>query len=123
MVDITNLESKEKPKSIKTLLLLLFTYSTAYLLYTNVAVLLPNFCKERHEKFGSLGVGILFASYQGAFIIAAPLIGKYLHKFGRRNALFAAVMIIGLATAVFAGAGLIEGDWAWYFVSIGARLI
>ena len=51
------------------------------------------------------------------------MIGKYLHKFGRRNALFAAVMIIGLATGVFAAAGLIEGDWAWYSVSMCARLI
>ena len=123
MVDITNQNTKEKPKSLKTLYLLLFTYSTAYLLYTNVAVLLPNFCMDEHEVFGSFGVGILFASYQGAFIIAAPMIGKYLHRFGRRNALFAAVMVIGLATAVFAAAGLIKGDWAWYSVSMCARLI
>ena len=76
---------------------------------------------DYHMRFGSLDVGILFASYQATFLIAAPLIGKYLHKFGRRRALLASVMIISAATTVFAIAGLIEDDYGWYIVSIVAR--
>ena len=54
-------------------------------------------------------------------MIAAPLIGKYLHRFGRRSALLWSVIIIGTATAIFALAGLIDDDIKWYSLSIVAR--
>ena len=90
---------------MSTLYLLLIANGCGYLLYTNVAVLVPMFVLNNHPIFSSVAVGVLIASYQLSYISIAPFIGSNLASFGRRRAMKFAIYIVSAATAVFAIAG------------------
>ena len=106
---------------MKTLLALLACVCTANLLYLNVAALLPQYVALYYPGFSSFAVGVLFSSYQVAFIAVAPFIGNHLSSFGRRRALFVAIWVYAISTAIFATAGFFENGYAFYFVSLVAR--
>ena len=93
------------------------------LLYLNIATLLPQFVDDNFKDINSLEVGIMFAAYQIAFIIVAPLIGSKLDSIGRRNTLFIAIGMAALSTFVFGMASLISNAYGFYFVSTIARLV
>ena len=91
------------------------------MLYNNVAALLPPFAEEYHPDFSSFAIGALFASYQISLIFIAPYIGNNLCSFGRKRALLVSIVLLSVATFVFAGAGFINNDWGWYVTSFLAR--
>ena len=51
------------------------------------------------------------------------MVGQFLGKIGRKNAILGALCIMTLATAMFAVAGLIDDDNTFYVISFFARLI
>ena len=108
---------------IGTLIALLSVIFFAQLLYLNIATLLPQLVEVNYPTLNSLEVGIMFAAYQIAFIIFAPMVGDGLEGFGRRPALFCAIRLMTLSTFVFGSAAFIENVWGFYFVSLVARLI
>ena len=87
----------------------------------NISSLLPDYAEENHPKFSSLSIGILFSSYQVAFLIVAPILGDNLPKFGRRRAIFFGSFLISIATAIFACAALFTNDTWFFTISIIAR--
>ena len=56
------------------------------MLYLNVASLLPQFAESYHPKYNSLDIGILFSSYQIAFLIVANLRNEILFRTKVRDA-------------------------------------
>ena len=114
-------ESMEDNPSRVTLVALLSCVFTANLLYLNSVSLLPQYVADYYPQLNSLSVGILFSSYQIAFIIVAPFIGNHLASFGRRRALFAAIILYTIATTVFGSAGWIFNVYAFYGISFVAR--
>ena len=121
--DANSLASVVLQPGNRVLFSVLLMNGTAFLLYTNVCVLLPMYILEEHPVFNGLAVGILFASYQITFILFAPIIGRYLASFGRRRALVMCVATVSMASTVFALAGKIENDYVFYAVSLMARMI
>ena len=115
--------SGEAPRTKRRVLAAMLAANVvAQMLYLNVASLLPQFVDSYHRKFNSLDVGILFASYQIAFLIIAPIIGENLTKYGRRRALYTSVIIFTISTATYGAAGYISNDWGFYLVSLAARI-
>ena len=114
-------DSLEDNPSKATLIALLSCVFTANLLYLNSVSLLPQYVADYYPQLNSLSVGILFSSYQIAFIIVAPFIGNNLAKFGRRRALFSAVILYTIATSVFGTAGWFNDVYLFYGVSFVAR--
>ena len=49
------------------------------------------------------------------------MVGNYLHKFGRKRALFWSFLVITFSSFAFASAGWIEDDYGFYIVSLTAR--
>ena len=96
---------------------------SAQLLYLNIATLLPEFIEEKFPALDSLEVGIMFASYQIAFVLAAPLIGDKLQKFGRKRALYLSIVLFSFSTLIYAIAGFFKNVWIFFTVTIIARLI
>ena len=84
---------------------------------------MPTFIEEKHPSFNSLDVGILFSSYQIAALVTGPLAGNYIGKIGRKNCLVFAVFDMTIATVMFGVAGFVEGDTAFYALSMVARLL
>ena len=84
--------------------------------------LLPLYMEE-HFKFNSTMVGLLLASYQVSFSLSAPFIGSFLTKIGRRQAIITGLVVMSLATVMFALASATENPSLFYTISLTARLI
>ena len=102
---------------------MLATNVVAQMLYLNVASLVPLFFISDHPIFNSLTVGLLFATYQVAFITIAPLIGMKLESYGRRRAMFTSIWIFTLSTSLYASAGFIQSDNWFYALTVVARML
>ena len=89
----------------------------------NISTLVPQYVDENHKRISSLAVGIMFAAYQLTTLIVAPILGDYLPKIGLRKAILIGVIVIPIATCLFAMAALIDYDETFYAVSIIARCL
>ena len=121
-INSSSRESAQK-SGTSTLIALLSVVFFAQLLYLNIATLLPQFVEEHFPDLNSLEVGIMFAAYQIAFILCAPVVGDNLESMGRRSALFKGVGIMSLSTFVFGSAAFIKNMWGFYIISFIARLL
>jgi len=113
---------KEDTKLLVSLLMCSFIANT---LYMNVASLLPAFVDDHYaDTLNGFSVGCLMSIFPIGFLIAAPLLGANLEKFGRKNTVIAGVLMMTVATLIF-GCASYFGDnvWAFYFVSMFARLV
>ena len=89
----------------------------------NISTLVPTYVDENHKKISSLAVGIMFAAYQLTTLIVAPVLGDNLPRIGRRKAILIGVLVIPVATTLFALAALIDYDETFYAVSLIARCL
>lgn len=91
-------------------------------LYMNVASLLPAFVEENFkDTINATYVGILMSAFPIGFLIAAPLIGNYMERVGRKNILYIGVLMMTLATLTFGLASYLKRPWWFYAVSVFAR--
>ena len=72
---------------------------------------------------GHLPVGILLASYQVAFCIAAPFTGNCLNRIGRKKAIMVGLLVMSICTVFFASASYFEGKWTFYAISTVGRMV
>lgn len=79
--------------------LLFVEYQSPYFLLSN---------PEQVRTIGYLLLGLLFATFPLAQFIAAPILGEFSDKFGRKPVLVVAVICITLAYALFAGGVILK---------------
>ena len=89
--------------------------------YMNVAALLPAFAEEHHPGLSATINGILFAVYQVTYFLAAPVVGSYMGRVGRKNCIGYGVVALSVATGMFALAALFTDQWNFYWFSCFAR--
>ena len=91
-------------------------------IYANIAVLLPVFVVENHPEVSSSAVGILLSSYQITTVLAAFLLGKYIHRWGHRCSFYLAIVVLSFSTALYAAAGWSNNSAEFYTLSFVSRL-
>lgn len=67
-------------------------------------------------------VGLLMAVFPMGYLSTAPLIGSILSKFGRKKIIMVGVSIMTFATLLFGVASYFKNVWAFYSISMLARL-
>lgn len=87
----------------------------------NVSSLLPAYISENYPGINALEVGLLMAIFPVGFLIAAPLIGIFAGRIGRKNCLYIGVYVMTVATLCFGLASYFTNAWVFYSVSFVAR--
>jgi predicted MFS family arabinose efflux permease len=115
-------EAKDKAKRpiLWALMICAVIANTSYL---NAVALLPVYIANNFgDKINDTMIGILLAGYSIGFIIAAPCVGTSLSKIGRRKAILIGMLLMALATCLFACAAYFTDPWVFYSISLLGRL-
>ncbi|MBJ7298729.1 MAG: MFS transporter [Dolichospermum sp.] len=111
-------------KSSKTILIaLLMCVFISQSLYMNVVALLPQYAAEKFPHMSHFEVGLLMGIYPIAVLLSAPFIGDKLSYFGRKNVMTTGVLLMTVATLMFALGGYCDRFEPFYAVSFTARLL
>jgi MFS family permease len=89
----------------------------------NVSSLLPAYIDENYPGINALQVGVLMAIFPVGFLLAAPAMGFFAPRIGRKNCLYLGVYVMTLATLCFGLASFFETPWIFYTVSFVARFV
>jgi MFS family permease len=74
-------------------------------LYMNVSAYLPLFVYEHFPTMTSLDVGAILSGYPISFLIATGIMSDAMISIGRKNVIFAGILIVSAATFMFGSAG------------------
>ena len=123
--EVTEDDSEEKESSQKSPILwgILICAAVGNLTFMNIVSILPLYINENHKTINDTQVGVLLASYQVGFLLAAPIIGASLGSWGRRRTILIGMLLTGFATAIFACAAFFKNTMVFYSVSLTGRLI
>ena len=61
------------------------------------------------------------AIFPVGFLIAAPLVGRYQARIGRKNCLIIGVVAMTFSTLIFGLAALADDPWVFYTISMVSR--
>ena len=96
--------------------------ATTFLLYLNVATLIPKFIEENHPRFNSAWVGVLISSYMVAYFISGLFVGKFSARFGRKRVIFIGVLIQLTFNLGMGLASLIKQDIPYFLLTLLTRM-
>jgi len=89
----------------------------------NVSALLPAFVDDNFPNINAFQVGCLMGCFAVGFLVSAPILGLYMERVGRKNILLIGVIAMALATLIFGLASYFKNVYAFYIVSLIARLV
>jgi len=89
------------PEKKRIFFALLLTLAMTQTLYLNISTFLPAFRKDHHPSINDGMVGIILSMFQLAYLIAAPFVGAFLGKIGRKTTIVIGYILIILATIGF----------------------
>jgi MFS family permease len=122
VVSVADTPEELRRKKIMLVALLINTF-TVMCLQFNVSSLLPAFVDEKYPNLNAFQVGCLMSIFPVGFLVTAPLIGAYLEKIGRKNALYLGVVTMTLSTLAFGLASYFDEVLPFYVVSMVARFL
>jgi MFS family permease len=96
-------ETKEK-KVVFFALMIAISFES--LLWMAIICLFPIFIAKHHESINTFHIGLILSIFHFSTLIITPIIGKYLHFLGRKNALvvsfcFASMAALGYSLLSF----------------------
>ena len=103
-----------------TSLLALFSLQTLFL---SVETIIPLYIENKHPTISTAQVAFLISCVEVAGFIVSLLIGNFLEKMGRKNAIVIGFIIIVLGTSSLALTDYIINDNTYYIVALICRFI
>jgi predicted MFS family arabinose efflux permease len=108
MISVADTPEEARAKKRMLVALLINTFAVMCLEF-NVSSLLPAYVDVHYPNLNAFNVGCLMAIFPVGFLVAAPLIGIFLERVGRKNVLYIGVVTMTLSTLAFGLASYFEG--------------
>jgi MFS family permease len=85
--------------------------------------LFPIFIAKYHPTINTFHTGLILSIFHLSTLIITPLIGQYLHKIGRKNALVLSYFCATLAALGYCFLSFVTSDIYFYLGSVFIRLM
>jgi MFS transporter, ACDE family, multidrug resistance protein len=102
---------------------LLLSVVIMWTLYGNIATFYPPYKKHHHPTITDTMVGTVLAMMEVGILVSSPFISMTLQKVGRKNFIIIGHILMILSSIGFGLLVYIEKDSAFFWTSIGLRLI
>jgi MFS family permease len=89
----------------------------------NVAGMLPSYVEKNYPAISLFEVGVLMSIFPIGFLLATPLIGIYMERFGRKNTVCLGAVLSVVSTFCFGIACEFGAASAFYWISFTARFV
>jgi Na+/melibiose symporter-like transporter len=101
----------------------LLSLLTLQTLFLSGETIIPIYVDQNHNSLGTSQVALILVFTEVAGLLAGPLIGYLLEKYGRKNAYAIGFAAIAIGTAILGLTSFIQNDIAYLVVAIICRAI
>jgi MFS family permease len=102
---------------------LLMAVSFENLLWMSIICLFPLFINKHHPSISLTDTGFILSIFHFSTLVITPIMGKQLHKIGRKNALVISYVFATAAALGYCALSFVESTTMFYIGSIIIRLL